>query len=67
MLKFAKQFVKTLLNRYPQWICKQEFDAQHFKRFNERPIEFSFVFRKLGAIYPRTILDVGSGKTALPH
>lgn len=67
MLKLAKQSVKNLLNRYPQWICKQEFDSQHFKRFNERPIEFGFVFRKLGEIYPRMILDVGSGKTALPH
>ena len=67
MLKLVKQSVKNLLNRYPQWICKQEFDAQRFHRFNERPVEFSFVFRKLGELYPRTILDVGSGKTALPH
>jgi 2-polyprenyl-3-methyl-5-hydroxy-6-metoxy-1,4-benzoquinol methylase len=67
MLKVAKQSVKNLLNRYPQWICKQEFDLQKFKGFNERPIEFSFVFRKLGEIYPRKILDVGSGKTALPY
>ncbi|GAH10357.1 unnamed protein product, partial [marine sediment metagenome] len=67
MLKFAKQTVKNLLNRYPQWICRQEFESQTFLRFNERPIEFDFVFRKLGEIYPRTILDVGTGKTALPH
>lgn len=67
MLKLAKQSVKNLLNRYPKWVCKQEFDLQKFKRFNERPIEFGFVFRKLGEIYPRTILDVGSGKTALPY
>ena len=67
MLKFAKQTVKNLLNLYPEWICRREFESQAFTRFNERPIEFGFVFRKLGEIYPRTILDVGTGTTALPH
>lgn len=67
MLKFAKQTVKKLLNLYPPWICRQEFESQAFKLFNERPIEFSFVFRKLREIYPHTILDVGTGTTALPH
>jgi 2-polyprenyl-3-methyl-5-hydroxy-6-metoxy-1,4-benzoquinol methylase len=67
MLKFAKQVIKNLLNLYPQWICRHEFKSQVFTRFNERPIEFSFVFRKLVEIYPRTILDVGTGKAALPH
>ncbi|MBX3277172.1 MAG: methyltransferase domain-containing protein, partial [Acidobacteria bacterium] len=41
--------------------------AQSAPDFNERPVELSFVFRKLGEIYPRTILDVGTGTTALPH
>jgi len=67
MLRFAKQTVKNLLNRYPKWICRQEFESQSFTRFNERPIEFGFVFRKLGETYPRKILDVGTGTTALPH
>lgn len=67
MLRHARQLVKNLLNRYPEWICRQEFESQVFTRFNERPIEFSFVFRKLGGVYPRTILDVGTGTTALPH
>lgn len=67
MPQLAKKIVKNLLNGYPKWICRQEFESQSFKRFNERPIEFSFVFRKLGEIYPRTILDVGTGTTALPH
>jgi 2-polyprenyl-3-methyl-5-hydroxy-6-metoxy-1,4-benzoquinol methylase len=56
-----------MLDRYPQRICRQEFESQVFTRFNERPIEFAFVFRKLGEIYPRKILDVGTGTTALPH
>ena len=67
MLKFAKQTIKNQLNLYLKWICRREFESQIFSRFNERPIEFSFVFRKLGEIYPKTILDVGTGTTALPH
>jgi 2-polyprenyl-3-methyl-5-hydroxy-6-metoxy-1,4-benzoquinol methylase len=67
MLKFAKQGIKNLLSFYPKQICKQEYESQTFLRFNERPIEFGFVFKKLGEIYPRTILDVGTGTTALPH
>ncbi len=67
MLSFVKQVIKNLLNRYPKWINKREFESQSFTRFNERPVEFSFVFNKLCEIYPNTILDVGTGTTALPH
>lgn len=59
--------VKQVLNAYQRWICKREYENQAFTRFNERPIEFGFVFRKIGELYPRTILDVGTGTTALPH
>ena len=67
MLRIAKQMLKNLLNCYPEWICRTEFESQTFTRLNERPIEFSFIFRKLGETYPRTVLDVGTGTTALPH
>ena len=67
MLQLTKRSVKGLLNHYVQRTCKQEYESQAFSRFNERPVEWSFVFRKLGEIYPRTILDVGTGTTALPH
>lgn len=67
MLRHTKLAVKKLLNLYPEWICRREFDSQVFTRFNERLTEYSFVFRKLSYIYPRTILDVGTGTTALPH
>jgi 2-polyprenyl-3-methyl-5-hydroxy-6-metoxy-1,4-benzoquinol methylase len=45
----------------------REFRRQKFLRFNERPVEFGFVFRKVAEIYPLHILDVGTGTTALPH
>jgi 2-polyprenyl-3-methyl-5-hydroxy-6-metoxy-1,4-benzoquinol methylase len=67
MLRIVRIQVKNLLNLLPAWVCKWEFEHQAFTRFNERPVEFAFVFRKLGEIYPRNILDVGTGTTALPH
>jgi len=35
-------------------------------RLNERPIEFSFVFRCLTRAYPNRVLDVGTGQGAFP-
>jgi SAM-dependent methyltransferase len=37
------------------------------RRRNERSIEFSFVFRHLTSRYPKTVLDVGTGMSSLPH
>lgn len=67
MLKLVKSHAKSLLNRYPAYLCRQEFDAQEFTRFNERPVEFAFVFRMMAETYPKKVLDVGTGTTALPH
>lgn len=62
-----KSTVKKLLNSYIQKICIDEFSNQKFTKFNERPAEFEFVFKQLTILYPKTILDVGTGTTALPH
>ncbi|CAB5159687.1 hypothetical protein D3OALGA1CA_4965 [Olavius algarvensis associated proteobacterium Delta 3] len=67
MLQHAKQIVKKVLIQPTGWICRQEFRLQDFSRFNERPVEYAFVLKKIGEIYPLTILDVGTGTTALPH
>lgn len=67
MFHFARSAVKRMLNRYPQWVAKDEFTHQKFTRFSERPVELEFVFRQLARLYPRTVLDVGTGRTALPH
>ncbi len=67
VLKYIKWIIKKALNAYPAWVCRKEFRSQVFIRFNERPIEFRYVFQKLSDLYPRTILDVGTGTTALPH
>ena len=67
MLDGIARRIKRTLNRYAEWVCREEYEAQRFTRFNERPVEFEFVFRKLAHLYPRHILDIGTGTTALPH
>ena len=48
-------------------LVKAEAVHQRFKRYNERPVEFAFVFRCLAEFAPTTVLDVGTGHTSLPH
>lgn len=63
--------LKNVLHQLGGWycrtVCHREFLAQQFVGINERPIEYSFVFENLRDLYPKTILDVGTGLTALPH
>jgi SAM-dependent methyltransferase len=59
--------VKKILSLLPRYIIKREFERQSFTKFNERPVELAFLFRKLCEVYPMKILDVGTGTTALPH
>jgi 2-polyprenyl-3-methyl-5-hydroxy-6-metoxy-1,4-benzoquinol methylase len=51
---------------YLRWSYKRQYKKQRFVELNERPVEFSFVFRKITEIWPKTVLDVGTGMTALP-
>jgi len=48
-------------------VCEHEYKSQVFSRFNERAVEFSFLFSVIAKYYPKRILDVGTGTTALPH
>jgi 2-polyprenyl-3-methyl-5-hydroxy-6-metoxy-1,4-benzoquinol methylase len=54
-----------------QWYCgivnRREYRLQTFWRLNERHIEYPFVFECLRGTCPTTVLDVGTGTTALPH
>jgi 2-polyprenyl-3-methyl-5-hydroxy-6-metoxy-1,4-benzoquinol methylase len=67
MLSAAKNQIKLLLSWPTQRQCREEFEAQRFVKFNERAVEFAFVFRQIARLAPRTVLDVGTGKTSLPH
>ncbi len=59
--------IRNLLMAYPQRVLRREFEHQRFTRFNERPVEFRFVFKCLTELYPQRVLDVGTGTTCLPH
>lgn len=63
----AKGVLRHILDTYVRRRCRLEFEAQSFLRFNERPVEYAFLFRKLAELYPLRVLDVGTGMTALPH
>lgn len=66
-LKFAKLFIKRIGLLYVDILNKKEYHAQKFVGINERPIEYQFVFKHLTQKWPETVLDVGTGTTALPH
>ena len=69
-MKYKNQLV-SLANKlglaYTQWICRREYRSQKYLGFNERAVELLFVFKKLSLLWPKTILDVGTGATSLPH
>lgn len=65
------KFINALINRfgkiYCNKICKREYNNPFFNSINERPIEYRFVFESLTKACPETVLDVGTGMSALPH
>lgn len=66
MTGLLKKAVHGLGRSYGRYIAEDEFKSQSFKRLNERPIEYSFVFQSILNTSPRTILDVGTGTSSLP-
>lgn len=62
-----KSLVHRLGRAYVRTICRHEYENQKFTRINERPIEHRFPFHHLTQLRPTSVLDVGSGTTALPH
>ena len=66
ILSLPKRLIRRLGNLYIREICRREYVAQEFLGINERPVEYRFAFEHLTAAFPETVLDVGTGKTALP-
>ncbi|NLA49806.1 MAG: hypothetical protein GX876_10140 [Bacteroidales bacterium] len=62
-----KSLLYRILNLPARMICKFEFKRQTFILFNERPLEYAFVFKCIGLLYPKNVLDVGTGTSALPN
>jgi 2-polyprenyl-3-methyl-5-hydroxy-6-metoxy-1,4-benzoquinol methylase len=67
VINILRNQVRSLLQLYPSYLTRIEYEAQTFNRMNERPVELAFLFRQVSKHYPKTVLDVGSGNTALPH
>lgn len=67
LLSPLKAVVHKLGAAYNKELCRSEYLAQQFVGINERPVEYRFVFENLAQVFPKTVLDVGTGKTALPQ
>jgi SAM-dependent methyltransferase len=69
-MRAPSNVLKAIVHKFGRYyinkINESEALAQTFKRHNERPIEFRFVFDCLTILRPITVLDVGTGTTALP-
>jgi len=48
-------------------LCRQDWECQDERPFNERPVEYAFVFSQIARWYPEHVLDVGTGDSSLPH
>jgi 2-polyprenyl-3-methyl-5-hydroxy-6-metoxy-1,4-benzoquinol methylase len=67
VMSSLKALIHNMCMFYVRFICAKEYKKQACIGINERPIEFAFLFRHLVELWPKTILDVGTGMTALPH
>lgn len=66
-MKLAKSLLHAIGRTYCKEICRREYESQRVGRISERPIEFRFVFEQLTNLNATTVLDVGTGTTAIPH
>lgn len=55
------------IGAFYRWVTKREYLNQSFRDYNERSVEYAFVFDSLRQYCPKTVLDVGTGITALPQ
>jgi len=68
MSKFIKKHYQQFARILPPGLLrKMEFRRQRFEGINERPLEYGFVFKCIAKLSPTSVLDVGTGTTALPH
>ena len=61
-----KKAVHALGRAYISHLTSDAAQSQEFTRHNERSVEYGYVFKALSTYRPRSVLDVGSGDTALP-
>jgi len=66
-MNIFKHWLRDGINALATEVCRREFKSQEFQGLNERSVEYRFVFEQITRYYPRHILDVGTGKSALPQ
>ena len=66
VLKLATKPARETGKAYLRKMLYQEHIHQTYEP-NERCVEYRFVFEVISKVAPQTVLDVGTGKTALPH
>ena len=67
MYRALKKFTHKIGHSYVRAVTRSEFEAQKERRLNERPIEYRFTFDAIMLTGPKTVLDVGTGLSALPN
>ena len=60
-------FYQILLRWLLKPLLKYEYNHPWFSKINERALEYAFVFQSLSEICPQNILDIGTGRSSLPH
>ncbi len=65
-MNWLKRAYHRLGQAYISTQNKKEYLNQAWKTANERPVEYRFVFDQLVKLAPQSVLDVGTGATALP-
>lgn len=66
LMSYFHQLKKLCFRKIFNVFLKREYEYQRFEP-NERVIEYSFVFQSLLGTFPTSVLDVGTGKSSLPH
>jgi hypothetical protein len=66
MTGLLKKAVHSAGRRYCRTVARSEYEGQIYRRINERPIEYRFVFEAIRHTAPKSVLDVGTGESALP-
>lgn len=65
MIGNLKRVAKSILSNFPLVSTRIEHRNQSYK-INERSVEYAFALKCFSEIYPKKVLDVGTGTTAFP-
>ena len=64
---FARSTYQLIAKLYLNPKLRHEWKKRTGRRRNERPVEYAFAMKWLAKLYPKTVLDVGSGTTSFPQ